>query len=225
MFYLAVADGCQIEQRLYERRRGLLAGITNFIGDNNNIFCLGLDNFGNFMKRRKYRFWSSLYILIPAILVIGFIGYKMKSAEIAQAKMQVYEKELARIEQENQELVRRLAVSESQNLDVKDPATIKKVICSLWGDKCQEALKVQSCENGTLDPERVNTSNKDKSVDKGIFQINSIHQVRIEKIFNQSYKEAMGSPWKNIIFAYIKYQEEGFRPWYSSNACHKSAKK
>lgn len=85
-------------------------------------------------------------------------------------------------------------------------------ITKLWGGKAQEALKIVSCENSTMDMARVN-KNRDKTKDFGPFQINTIHIKRFGDGFTKDIFE-------NIRVAHTMWKEQNWRPWYSSNSCH-----
>lgn len=81
---------------------------------------------------------------------------------------------------------------------------IRQYIKDLWGDKADEAFAVLSCENNGLNPTAKNTGNSNGSVDGGIFQINSIHGLPDDVVYN----------WKrNIAYAYSIYLKQGWRPW------------
>jgi len=82
----------------------------------------------------------------------------------------------------------------------KSDNPFKEIICSVFGDKCLQALKIQNCEDGRNDPSRIH-HNTNGSIDLGLFQINSIHRERVEKEFGEAYEKAMTDPKKNIQFA------------------------
>lgn len=77
-------------------------------------------------------------------------------------------------------------------------------ITEVFGKDTPKAMKVLSCENESLNPRAVN-KNRNGSIDRGVFQINSVHG-RGDKDF--SWKE-------NIDFAHELYVSKGntFYDW------------
>lgn len=69
------------------------------------------------------------------------------------------------------------------------------------------ALAIVACESG-FNPNAHNASNKNGTVDSGLFQINSIHHTRMEELGLDVWK-----PQDNIKFARMLYDESGFAPW------------
>lgn len=69
------------------------------------------------------------------------------------------------------------------------------------------AVAVAACESGH-NPDAYNDRNYNGTVDRGIFQLNSTHDTRLE---------ALGlDPWDvedNIQFARMLYEESGWLPW------------
>lgn len=74
-----------------------------------------------------------------------------------------------------------------------------------FGKHTNKALAVLDCENRNLDVNATNW-NRDKSTDRGIFQINSIHVKRFGTLFQTDWKE-------NIRVARVIHSEQGWRPW------------
>ena len=74
---------------------------------------------------------------------------------------------------------------------------------------------ITKCENGTLDPKRVNVNSNGLGYDLGVAQINSVfHSKRIEAIFGEDFDSAMGDSAKNILYAGYIYQTQGnFSAW------------
>lgn len=69
------------------------------------------------------------------------------------------------------------------------------------------ALAIAKCESG-LNPDAYNPHNTDGSVDRGLMQLNSVHDKRLE---------ALGlDPWNpehNLQFARMLYEANGWRDW------------
>ena len=69
------------------------------------------------------------------------------------------------------------------------------------------ALAIARCESG-LNPEAYNPNNSNGSVDRGVFQLNSVHDERVESLGLDVWNVE-----DNIAFARMLYDESGFRPW------------
>lgn len=90
-------------------------------------------------------------------------------------------------------------------------------ICQTFGKDCKMALSISWSENGTRQCDRYQV-NRDKSIDYGIFQINSTH-------INKEWKLAdLIDCHQNIQYAYQIFKSSGWYPWtvYKSGAYKKS---
>lgn len=85
-----------------------------------------------------------------------------------------------------------------------------KVIKKIWRRDWQIGVAIAKCEGG-LRPNAFNGHNTNGTWDAGLFQINTIHGIDKETLFN---------PYANAGYAYALYKEQGVQPWYSSNRCH-----
>lgn len=65
------------------------------------------------------------------------------------------------------------------------------------------AVAIAKCESG-LNPEATNTSNKNGTIDRGIMQINSIHDTNGYDLYDVQ---------DNLEFARKLYEESGWQPW------------
>lgn len=85
----------------------------------------------------------------------------------------------------------------------KNLAGIKKYICDKFGDDCSLALLVVHAENGTLQCDRISGVNKNGTVDRGLWQLNS------------AYHEFEPDCYKNTDKAYAIYISRGktFSAW------------
>ena len=63
------------------------------------------------------------------------------------------------------------------------------------------------CESG-LNPDAHNGKNANGTTDGGLFQINSSHDARMEKLGLDKY-----DPEDNVKFARILYEENNWKPW------------
>lgn len=72
-------------------------------------------------------------------------------------------------------------------------------------------MAVARCESG-LNPNAHNPRNTNGTTDGGLFQINSVHDKRLEAMGLDKY-----DPEDAAKFARMLYDEEGWRPW----VCHR----
>lgn len=84
--------------------------------------------------------------------------------------------------------------------------SIETYICQKFGDACKMALAISQAENGTRQCDRVNI-NKDKSLDIGIFQINTVHLKKGWKL------PELTDCYTNVDKAYEIYKAQGWTPW------------
>lgn len=85
-----------------------------------------------------------------------------------------------------------------QNIDL-----IKRI----WGHDSKLGLEIARCESGYRTSGH-HVANTNKSVDQGVFSINSVHKM-----------PEMEIAVANISYAYIMYQQQGTTPWDSSKHC------
>lgn len=69
------------------------------------------------------------------------------------------------------------------------------------------AVAIAKCESG-LKPTAHNPTNTNGTVDSGLFQINSTHFPRMERMGLDVW-----NPEHNVQFARMLYDESGWRPW------------
>ena len=81
-----------------------------------------------------------------------------------------------------------------------------KYIREVFGNEADNAIKIAQAESG-LNPNAIHI-NKGGSVDRGIFQINSVHLDRVN-----GNAEALFDPKTNIKVAYEIFSEQGWCPW------------
>ena len=85
---------------------------------------------------------------------------------------------------------------------------IKEEIREVFPENPEQMIAIAKCESG-LKATAINTKNKNKTTDGGIFQINSTHKTDIDKF----------DPKQNIAFARKLYDERGVKPWSASKHC------
>lgn len=96
-----------------------------------------------------------------------------------------------------------------------EQAPIKQLIVSfavIYGFDPLIALKIAECES-SFNPKAFNI-NKNGTVDKSIFQINSIHQ---EEAKLNGFD--ITTPTGNISMAILLMQKNKYRDWYASKSC------
>ena len=86
------------------------------------------------------------------------------------------------------------------------------------------AIRVAKSENAwnstkSFDCKRIHANNNG-SFDYGIFQINTIHRVDVETIYNMSFEEAMTDCERNIDYAYKMWSTQSWIPWVSYQNGH-----
>ena len=84
---------------------------------------------------------------------------------------------------------------------------MKQLIRDTFPENASVAIAVASCESG-LNPKAYNPSNKDGSVDGGLWQINSVHNKRLEELGFDKF-----DPEDATKFARMLYDESGWVPW------------
>lgn len=84
-----------------------------------------------------------------------------------------------------------------------------RVIKKVWRRDWQTGVAISKCESG-LRPNAFNGHNTNGTWDAGLFQVNTIHGIDKETLFN---------PYANAGYAYALYKEQNLAPWYSSRHC------
>lgn len=98
-----------------------------------------------------------------------------------------------------------LAVAEAKEVDPAKLST-EDYICYVFGKDCKLALAVSQAENGTRQCDRFGV-NTNKTIDAGIFQINSTHLKKGWKLAD------LLDCHKNVDYAKQIFDAQGFRPW------------
>ena len=69
------------------------------------------------------------------------------------------------------------------------------------------ALRIARCESN-LKPNALNTTNTDGSLDRGVMQLNSVHDTKLDTLGLDPF-----DPTDNLTFARMLYEESGWIPW------------
>ena len=122
-------------------------------------------------------------------------------------RRQELEEELAELKQEVEERNSRINEIEKELGTYWTVSRIKALIRSTWPEDAQTALAVAQCESG-FKQSAYNDKNVTPTYDSGIFQINSIHQKRLDELGLDKWNVE-----DNIRFARMLYDESGWQPW------------
>lgn len=159
----------------------------------------GTNQFGR--KNRlshKVKVHLSIYAILALATVSAIVCGKIRSHEL---DLMLHTQIVYAIAPERPYVVPQLNPNESERDQVI--GLIKKV----WGRDAQLGLEIARCESG-YSPTKPHVSNKDGSVDQGVFSINSVHKM-----------PDMENMIANISYAYTMYLTQGTTPWDSSKSC------
>ena len=127
----------------------------------------------------------------------------VKAAQAVIRKKEL-EAELEQLEVENQMLEERITEIEKElGTYWKSTSNIKAHIRSVFPEDSQTAIAIAHCESG-LKPNAYNPSNNDGSTDGGLWQINSVHDKRLQQLGLDKY-----NPEDATAYARILYDERG----------------
>ena len=180
--------------------------------------------------KNKYKFWKSVNILLGIILVIIICGMIDKNQQLdvlaaSQASLLAQNQELSNQVTQLSQDDKTMEILASKIVDDNKPWTLereKQVIDTIMPNRtdANRFFKIIStCENGTLDPNRINW-NTNGSYDIGLAQINSgyDHRQQVEKMFGLPFDVAMKDGVKNLVYATKMYKDWGnnFNAWVCS---------
>ena len=90
----------------------------------------------------------------------------------------------------------------------RDPANVKKLIRETFPEDPHTAIAIAHCESG-LRPNAYNPKNNNGSTDGGLWQINSVHDARLQRLGLDKF-----DPEDATKFARILYDENGgWKDW------------
>lgn len=155
--------------------------------------------------------------------VVSELDQRIKDAqEAAQAEIQASAQAAydAAIDQAMLEIEHDVTKAYREEIEAKEDELAKQVgvywtvrdniikeIRAAFPEDPHTAVAIATCESN-LNPNAYNDKNVTPTVDRSLFQINSVHDARLE---------ALGlDPWNpadNIAFARMLYDEQGWRPW------------
>jgi hypothetical protein len=89
-----------------------------------------------------------------------------------------------------------------------DVEAIDAYIRQVFGADADDAMRILTCENRAHNPKATN-HNRNGSIDRGVFQINSIH--------DRTHGQDMFDYKANIDYAYRIFARQGWSPWSCSH--------
>lgn len=153
-----------------------------------------------------YPFGITLGILtIIGISVLSLIQYNEWSS-VYKPSLQNPIRNFIKIEPREQPVAHSVVKEAVAKEKTPEEMTTEEYICYVFGDQCKMALAVSQAENGTRQCDRFGV-NTDKSIDVGVFQINSVHIKKGWKLAD------LVDCHKNVDYAYQIYQASGWSPW------------
>ncbi|MCR4285586.1 MAG: transglycosylase SLT domain-containing protein [Candidatus Kaiserbacteria bacterium] len=90
---------------------------------------------------------------------------------------------------------------------IPEEKTVEEKIRETFPEDPETALKIAHCES-SLDPSAINNRNKNGSVDKGLYQINSVHDKRVRELDLDLFDTD-----DNLKIARLLYEEHTWSPW------------
>lgn len=93
---------------------------------------------------------------------------------------------------------------------IQKEKTIEEKIRDTFPEDPETALAIAHCESA-LNPSAINNRNKNGSVDKGLYQINSVHDKRVRELELDLFDTD-----DNLKIARLLYEEHGWKPWVCS---------
>lgn len=151
-------------------------------------------------KRRllKKNTWISIIICLEIIIITSVIGNSIQVRNKAIDVLAKPEIKLA-LYHPQQYVEPPLAPANEVN-------AMKALIAKVWGKDAFVGLAISRCESGYN--EQATNHNTNGTIDEGLFQVNSVHQM-----------PDMLNATANALYAHQMYQEQGLAPWLSSQSC------
>jgi hypothetical protein len=156
---------------------------------------------------RKIRLAVMSLVVVSVIIGVSYSMYQFNNwSKQWELKFQVPIQNFIRIEPRvTAQKHRFLAVAEAKEVEPAKMST-EDYICYVFGHDCRLALAVSQAENGTRQCDRFGV-NTNKSIDAGIFQINSVHLKKGWKLSD------LLDCHKNVDYAKQIFDAQGWEPW------------
>ena len=171
-------------------------------------------------KYHKFRATNSMLFIIFLTFLILLITLKILDFKTTITIADFADKQLARQDQRLEELIR-------ENEDLKDKIDISKTIQTppqvkklskyyiqkyFPKEEWVRAEKITTCESN-MNPDVVNTKNKNGSVDRGLWQINSVHAKRFTEMFKIAWEIGAHDLDLSTKYALYLYKHQKWQPW------------
>lgn len=150
----------------------------------------------------KVNSWISISIIILIALILGSFAMYAHAMDKVNYMYQNEIKTIIPAWKEKQYQIPAL------DKDITEREMVIGLIKRIWGVDSPTGLRIARCESG-YNPKATNY-NTDLTIDEGVFQINSIHNI-----------PEMKNPVANISYAHQMYMAQGTGPWKSSESCWK----
>lgn len=171
---------------------------------------------GKFRLSRKAKVWLTFFIV--TIVLIGIVTLLNIINNFFEEHRFQFNRPIEVVLKAPIEIVKRdkpktqiVEIVKELDLPEGPSGPIEEYICEKWGPyDCKVAVAVARAESGMReDAVGINTN---KTIDVGIFQINTVHF----KKDGCNLKDLV-DPYKNVDCAYQIYSEQGWTPWVAFN--------
>jgi hypothetical protein len=162
---------------------------------------------------RRFKFLTAILILILSVnwyLVDVYYNYPEVLAKTLPDNPELPTVNLSPVsftEAEKVEITKRLESSKKENW------TVEQHIEAVFGKDTDWALKCLQSENRRLNPYAVN-HNRNGSVDRGVFQINSVHCGKVKAKSAEDCANKLFDVETNVKVAYQIFKSSGSKAWY-----------
>jgi len=175
------------------------------------------------MNNHKWKATNSVLFIIFLTFIFLVISLKVQDIGISLAIAELDSKYISKQMELNEKLIRENAELrdklENSN-KIETPETTKKLMQfyiqkyfpeSEW----EKATKISTCESN-MNPQTINTKNRNGTVDRGAWQINTVHKERFSKMYGIDWEVGAHDPDLSTKYAKFLYDNSGFNPWICS---------
>ena len=171
----------------------------------------------------KFKARNSILFIIFLTFVFLIISLKVQDIGISLAIAELDSKYISkqmelneRLIRENQELRDKLNSSK----DIETPETTKKLMQFYIQkyfpkNEWEKATKISTCESN-MNPQTINTKNRNGTVDRGAWQINTVHKERFSKMYGIDWEVGAHDPDLSTKYAKFLYDNSKWDLWVCS---------
>lgn len=178
-------------------------------------------------RKRKFRATWPLMIIITFMAIVSFCGYKSRVADVFAQEAVASEKisnyanyHASNLAEENQLLREKLERSAKTAAPETTKALVRFYIHKYFPQsEWANAEKVTTCESG-MNPMSLNDKNRNGSVDRGLFQINSVHAQRFQQMYGVDWNIGAHDLDLSTKYAKFLYDHSGWGPWVCAKIVH-----